>query len=489
MLNKTFRLMILGMILLFSGVLFAQSNLIIHGENQAKFIYKAAEDSLKNYFTDEFGFSVNYNEFTFGMSFLSYLPKYDQYQSIDELNPSDIDWAWDERYLQWKSDPFMIQGGTFEEVFGNGVVLRSWNDKDMDRDKRLDGFLFRYNPGNLGFKALYGAVRKTISEEQLLKKDLVLGLDSEYQLFDYVKLGSSVLQYKSQNPLTSYSDYTHKNIYSFRSSLNQDKYDLNTEYAEIRYEHNVPENYRGHAFFATSNIFIDRFTFSTGYKKYHQFKNSLADLPALNHYDQLLANEASVKDEEGAMGEVKFIPNTEHEMTLHYSESWNENFKVRFSNFFADYKYSMESMSILAEFEQIETVNEYAVTWVKESHPTITLDFYQLAMPLTIKTKWKFVNKSHEDNNHYLQEPYLQCDVKLHDKLAVSLIGEYEFEGWDNFGKNSAWIGGELKTSISTHTELKLFAGKEKGGKVCRNGVCKYQSAFDGLRLELTTSF
>jgi hypothetical protein len=69
------------------------------------------------------------------------------------------------------------------------------------------------------------------------------------------------------------------------------------------------------------------------------------------------------------------------------------------------------------------------------------------------------------------------------------VIGEYEFEEWEDFGKKSMWIGSELKTSLSHNTELKLFAGKEKGGKVCRNGVCKYQSPFEGLRVELSTSF
>ncbi len=476
-------------LVIFVGSISAQSNLIIHGENQAKYIYRAAEDSLKNYFTDEFRFSVNMNEFTFGMAFLAYLPKYDQYQSIDELNPSDVSWAWDERYVQWKSDPFMVQAGTLEEVFGNGLSLRAWNDRDLERDKRLDGILMRYNPDKLTVKALYGAVRNTIAEEQLLKKDLVIGIDTDYQLFDALKIGGNILQLKNQNPIDNYASFIHKNYYGVRTALNQEKIDLTSEYTEVRYEHNVSKAYRGHAFFVSSNVFFGQFTLSSGYKKYHLFRNPLSDLPSLNHYDQLLANEASINDEEGLMGEVKYIPNLENEMTLHYSESWNEDFKVRFANFFADYKLSMESMSILSEYEQIETKNDIAGTWVKESHPTVTFDFYQLTYPLTIKTKWKFVNKSHEEENHYLQEPYLQCDIKYNDKLSVSVIGEYEFEGWDNFGKNSMWLGGEIKTSISTHTEVKLFAGKEKGGKVCRNGVCKYQSPFDGLRLELTTSF
>jgi len=36
---------------------------------------------------------------------------------------------------------------------------------------------------------------------------------------------------------------------------------------------------------------------------------------------------------------------------------------------------------------------------------------------------------------------------------------------------------------------MRLFVGKEKGGKVCRNGICKYRNQFEGLRLELITAF
>ncbi len=58
-----------------------------------------------------------------------------------------------------------------------------------------------------------------------------------------------------------------------------------------------------------------------------------------------------------------------------------------------------------------------------------------------------------------------------------------------DIGKNPLWLGAEISAEIFDDSLVRLFVGKEKGGKVCRNGVCKYRSQFDGVRLELSTSF
>jgi len=118
-------------------------------------------------------------------------------------------------------------------------------------------------------------------------------------------------------------------------------------------------------------------------------------------------------------------------------------------------------------------------------HPGVTFDFYSFAFPLTVKGKWGVKQQTHGEDEITLQQPFIQADIKLNDLFAFSIISEFEF----NDDKSETWVGGELKTNIGDHSELKIFAGKEKGGKVCRNGVCKYQTPFEGIRLELSTNF
>jgi len=475
----------LAMLAAFSISLFADDQISFSGDNQIKYIYRAAEDSLKNYFTDELKFNLNYNNLTFGMAFKAYLPKYDQYQAIDELNPSQISYVWDERFVSLDKENYFLQAGTFEESFGSGMVLRAWNDKDMDRDKRLDGALIRYTPDNLNLKIIYGALRNDIADQQIFKNDIVTGLDAEYKVISGLKAGVSALQYKQKEATASYLAYNHRNIYAGRLAFLNDLVDISTEYAEIRYEHNISNDYRGHAFYNTNNIFLGPVTISAGYKKYYQYQYNLSDLPSLNHYDQLLSSIGNIKSEEGLMGEIRYIPNMTHESAIHYSEAWNNDYKLRFANLFAEYKYNTDAYSIQTEYEQIETKDQPANSWEKEMHPAVTFDFYTLPLPLTVKTKWGVKDIIHGENEATMQQPYLQADLKLKENLSVSVISELEF----NDDTSSSWTGGEIKTGIGDHSELKIFAGKEKGGKVCRNGVCKYQTPFEGIRLELSTNF
>lgn len=487
--NRVLKSLMMLFLLSLALTAFAENDLIIKGDNQAKYIYRAADDSLKNFFTDELRFSMNYNKFTFGMAFLAYLPKYDQYVATDELNPSQISYVWDERYVSLTEDNYFIQAGTFEESFGNGMLLRAWNDKDMDRDKRLDGAVFKYTPDNLNLKIVYGTLRKNFSDIQLYNNDVVSGIDAEYKLFFGFKMAASVVQYQQKNALNGFNDYNHRNIYGSRMSFLNDLMDINAEYAQIRYEHNVLDPHHGYSFVNTNNIFLGDFTITASYKKYYKYNYNMSDLPSLNHYDQLLSSIANIESEEGLMGEVHYIPNLNNEMTVHYSEAWDKAYDVCFSNIFAEYKRSNEVFAVQTEYEQIETKNELGNSWEKEIHPAVTVDFYTLAFPVTVKGKWGFKDTRHADIEHSVQQPYLQCDMKFTDKWSFSLISEYEFEGWEHFGENSVWMGGELKTSVADNSELKIFAGKEKGGKICRNGVCKYQTAFDGIRVELSTNF
>jgi len=473
-------------ILLFALIsLNAQDFFNISGDNQAKYIYRVAEDSLSNYFNDELNFTINYNNITLGMGFKANLPKYDQYQAIDELRPANISHEWTDRYIAYDKDEYYLQAGTFEEAFGAGITLRAWNDRDNDRDKRLDGALIRYSPGFVNLKILYGAVKNDIADQQIFRNDVIAGIDSEINILSGLKLGAGLVQYKQKEATANYLKYSHRNIYSGRASVINDLLCIDAEYAEMRYEHNVPSTYRGHAFYNSNNFFLGDFTFNIAYKKYYKYNYNFADLPSLNHYDQLLSSIASLNTEEGISSEISYMPNFANEFTIHYSEAWNENFKIRFANLFTEYKYNNDNYGLQTEFEQIETKDQPANNWEKEMTPGATVDFYNFMLPLTVKAKWGVKKQKQGEDDITLQQPFLQADVKLNSWLAFSIISEFEF----NDDVSDTWLGAELKTNISEHSELKLFAGKEKGGKVCRNGVCKYQTPFEGVRIELSTNF
>ena len=115
-------------------------------------------------------------------------------------------------------------------------------------------------------------------------------------------------------------------------------------------------------------------------------------------------------------------------------------------------------------------------------------DFMIGKTPLSIKAEFQYYDKHYQQVKTHHWEPLLQIDTNIFD-IDCSVIAEYSYEKIKDIGKNPLWLGAEISKEIFENTIMRLFVGKEKGGKVCRNGICKYRNQFEGLRLELITTF
>lgn len=467
----------------------AQNHVNISGENNATYIYRTAKDSLKNYFEDELKLRLDYKNFTFGMTFKADLPKYDKYQATEELHPNQINTEWTDRFVQLNYDNFRIKAGTIEEAFGAGLILRSWNDTDLERDKRLEGAQAHFIFNNIKIASVYGALKEDIPEQLINQNDLIAGADIEVRALSSLTIGYSVVQYKQKNILTNKQSYTHWNVFGGRVSYLTDLFDIYTEYSELRRVHNIPNTQIGSAIYSSANIYLGKLTLSSGYKRYSRYQYALSDLPTLNHYDELLYSYADIDFEEGLMGEIRYTPDFDNELVVNYAESWNRDFKVRHSNLFTEYRRNFSNFTITLDYEHLEKKQDNNYIWEKELRPSVSLDLFEFYKPMTIKFLWSYNEEEHFQNEKSYHKPYLQIDSRITNNLSIAVFGEYQFNDWDQFGDNSIYLGTEFVTAIARHTEVKLFIGKEKGGKVCRNGVCQFQAPFEGLRLSLSTKF
>jgi hypothetical protein len=105
-----------------------------------------------------------------------------------------------------------------------------------------------------------------------------------------------------------------------------------------------------------------------------------------------------------------------------------------------------------------------------------------------LSAEYKVVSKQkHElESKHF--EPKVQADFSL-GKLSLSLGAQSQWEEIGEFMDSRYWASMEAKYPIFSHSDITVFAGKEAGGKVCRNGVCRYVAPFQGLKVELNTRF
>jgi len=108
--------------------------------------------------------------------------------------------------------------------------------------------------------------------------------------------------------------------------------------------------------------------------------------------------------------------------------------------------------------------------------------------PLLIKAEYQYKEDENaaEKISHF--EPRVQTDISL-GNYSLSITVETQIGEAEDGEDGDFWIGGEIATNLFNNTDVRLFGGKEKGGIICRNGVCKNQAAFSGLRLNIVTSF
>lgn len=463
----------------------AQSTLQINGLNEAQFVYRTVEDSLSAYFKDSFGFNLGYRDFSFGMKFISELPKYSTQESelLPELDPNRLLVAWKELYAGYRKDAFSIHVGTTQESFGQGITFRSYKDLEFDEDHRLDSFLLRYED-QLQFKAFYGALE---SETYKARYDLAYGVDAQYPLWRGLRMGASALAFRN---LGAFSKYSFRDVFAGRLLFTEGNFDSYLEYAySDQYRLPGSSAIEGSALYANADYMWGDLMMGGAYKNYEDFGYRLQDIPLANYHGETLSDAlASGLDEEGWQARLLYNYGEILSFTADYAEAWDGAKDKKMNDLYlaADMYRGLDQYQL--SYSHIEKIDEAANTWQKEYYPAILAGFSVRGMPLQIKAEFKEVKKQKNETESSHYEPMLQGDFSL-GKLSVSLGLQSH---WDDF---SAWAESrympniELVYPIFSHSDLLVFAGKEAGGKVCRNGVCRFLAPFEGLRAELSTRF
>jgi hypothetical protein len=470
-------------LLVFFSLSLCYGDFSLSGINEAQFIYKAAEDSLSNYFYNETTLRLNYKNIEAGMSFIAELPKYDQFQAIEVLHHSDLDYRWDERYIQISLPASRVRAGSFSEFFGNGIIMRAFRDKAYDHDTRLTGLNLRLSSGDHNLKALYATLP---SENNVNRKDIIGGLDYSLPFLWFNQLGFSFTRQEVQRIDSKYST---RITAGSRIELLTDLYDFYAEYAETKTYRNIAGEFRGQALYGMANTYLGNFTISSGYKRYDRFDDRMNDLPTLNASEEPLSERIQPgADEEGLLGQLRYIPDFTTEISVIYSEAWNSSFSIRQSDLFIEGRKDFDSFILGLEYAQFETIDKDWELWYKEITPALLFDFALFTLPVHLRTEFGYREETRQDSEREIYKPLLQFDIFFRN-LSLSLISELEFNELSNPADNRNWFGLEATADLFSHTELKLFVGEERGGKVCRSGVCYYTTPFQGLRLDLITRF
>ena len=476
---------LLLLLLISFTLLSAQNVLFVNGSNEAKFIYRTVEDSLHTYFNDTFGFNLAYRNFSFGMKFIAELPKYstEQTELLDELDSNRLELGWQELYASYEKDAWKIYTGITEESFGNGIVFRSYKDLEFDIDNRLESFLFSYNDV-FKLKAIYGAIENPAING---KYDLAYGTDLQSPNFQGLSLGASAMAFR--NLLTT-NIYNQRTVFAGRLNYATEYIDLQAETAVSKLYHQPGiDTKNGKAIYVNGSYYFGPVTLGGAYKQYDKFQYRLNDLPTANYHNETLSDaSATGEDEIGwqVFGTVSFTDGLD--FTADYAEAFNSDKIKKMNDAFFALEYSGNSFSLLTSYSHIEKVDESSNSWQQDLIPALQTNFTWLKIPVQIQAEYKKVSKQRQEAESEHYEPKLQTDFTF-KKLSLSLCAQSNWEEISEIFDSPYWASAQIKLPLFEHSDIILFGGKEAGGKVCRNGVCRYVAPFEGLRVELNTRF
>jgi hypothetical protein len=119
----------------------------------------------------------NNGPFSAGLRYESYLNRLEGYP--DRFKGTGIGY----RFFSFTNDALNVTVGNFYEQFGMGLIMRSWEQRQLGIDNAIDGIRVRYNPyRGIYLKGLYGKQRVDFNNGLINGEGLVRGVDGEIVL-------------------------------------------------------------------------------------------------------------------------------------------------------------------------------------------------------------------------------------------------------------------------------------------------------------------
>ena len=132
--------------------------------------------------------NYSYGKFTAGIQYESYLPSSLLGYSSDFDGNNGVALY----YLNYKNEQLDITGGYFYEQFGNGLLLRTWEDRQLGINTAMHGARVKFSPLHyLDFTGLVGQLRDGFQ----LSEGVITGLDANLDIASMAKIENLDLRF------------------------------------------------------------------------------------------------------------------------------------------------------------------------------------------------------------------------------------------------------------------------------------------------------
>jgi len=506
--------------------------------------YEVDEKMLMNAFANLLYSNGNFNA---GLRFETYLNPIQGYDP--RYKGSGVPY-W---FGSWRNEQFEITVGNFYEQFGSGMILRSYEERNLGYDNAFKGAKVRFSPADgVTLKGLIGTQRFFWEQGP----GIVRGLDGEFALNDIfdkegncktrVTLGGSfVSKYQQTEELYAGPDtllILPANVasYAVRANVTRGKFALDGEYAGKMNDPSFMNNFiykNGHslllqASFSTKGLGIiasAKRTDNMSYKSRRTESGSFLDinyLPALTRQhayslsamypyatqpngEMALQGQVNYKIKRGSLiggkygtdisvnySRITSIKKETAEGESKIGKSGTAGYKSPFLAFGDELYFQDFNIEIQRKF-----TNSFKalISYIYQDYNVLILEGYEEPMVnahiVIADATYRF------DNKQALKMEYQQLITKQDEGDWLQVLVEYTFAPkWYftladqyNYGNSDKDKRFHYPTVSAGYTNgsnrLMMSYGKQREGIICVGGVCRNVPASNGLTLTLTSTF
>jgi hypothetical protein len=393
--------------------------------------------------------------------------------------------------LEWGNQSLRV--GTFTQLFGRGLALRSYENRDLRLDSNLDGVLYSWAPGDWSLTALRGLL-DTGPMEHFGRRHSgsISGLNLERRI-GTLTLGSSTVNHDT--PGTA----SHLGLQTFRGGWANSMLQLDYE-GGFRFGDDV----EGKGHILEGSLLLGPFSVFGGYKYYENFAATNQAPVQIHDQRATLLNrhphQLNMDDEKGYLLDLSANTPLGSFLISHalsesldgepsetdYAESyleWDQYFSGDF----------LLSAHAILDYQE-QKFGSPLSTLVDENYLTLAGDVRLGLKSFEFMLEWEHQHKDSGFVGEFDDDLFV-LEVMSPIGWSVSFIAEYLnwtdeqqiLQGEEEI--RESWTGVQIAGLIGEQHEIRFFAGGRRAGYICIGGVCRYEPAFDGVELTLLTRF
>ena len=546
--------LIFSVAILCSGIMFAQENVYFFGGFESNSQWLLADDGI-NFVAPEdqfrsnnyFQFNYNLGKFTAGVQYEAYLPSsllgyspiYDGKNNIGTY------------YLNFRNETLDITGGFFYEQFGSGLILRSWEDRQLGINNALKGVRVNFKPTDyLDLTGVFGQQRNgfEVSEGSIQGVDANIDVSSALNIEKVdIRVGASYVG-RYQDRGTNDTIPSTVNAYGGRLDLVFGNFFAGIEAITkdpdvIANEGSLVSNklYDGTAMLVNAGFAKKGLGINATFRRLENFSFYSDRLAEGNTFNQQIMNyvPALTKQQDYLLTNI-YVYNSQPRLVIESFDKHSGEVGTQIDLFYSfpknsalGGKYGTKIASNFSYWNGLDAVYNVENRWYEAKFigdgPRLFRD-WSIEIKKRITQKFSTVTTFQDiiiDKGVTLGGPIgVQGDIKA--KIAV-LEGTYSFKGsksvrfvlqhlWSEQDRKN-WIASVLEYNVTSslafyvadsynyegegkihyynaggsyskgRTRLGLNYGRQRGGLICVGGVCRFVPENTGLSANLTVTF